>query len=160
MHRMNISSPTPQANERKSLRMQLLVLIGLAAFAFIIAWFDGLRGLSQAAQTILAGQEVVMVRTQWYITFSLPLVSVVALVMASIAHYRQQLFDMKTMVISGAVVVGAVIVISVSALLGADSWIEAQHYERCTSLDRVQGVTRHGSRNVQFAAWTPIGQCR
>ena len=157
---MNTPSDNPQADARKSLRTQQCVLLGLAALTFIIAWFDGLRGLSQAAQTILAGQEVVMVRMRWYITFSLPLVSVVALVMAGIAHYRQQLFDTKTMVVSGTVTVGVVIALGVGALIGFDDWIKAQHYERCTSLDRVQGVTRHGSRSVEFSAWTPIGQCR
>lgn len=156
---MNDSPSVPPADLRKSLRAQGLVLLGVAVVAFIVAWLDGLSGFIDIIETIRDGQETVMVRMRWFMSFSLPLVSVVALTLAAIGHFQQRLFDVKPLVVCGAVTVSAVIMLGVGAIIGFDRWIEKHGYEPCTSLDRVQGVTRHGTRNVEVAAWTPIGRC-
>lgn len=157
---MKTSSPDPQSDTKKLLRTQQLTLLGLAAVALIIGWLDGLNGFTHAVQYTHAKQEVVMITSRWYMTFSLPLVSLVAIVMAGIAYRRQQVFALKTMVVSGTVTVSAVIALGVCALIGFDSWIGKQGYEHCTTLDRTQGVTRHGTRHVEVSAWTIKGQCR
>ncbi len=157
---MDSTSPPSSQTKGKFLRTQQLVLLGIAAIAFIIGWFDGLNGFAHSIENTHAGQAVVMVNMRWNITFSLPLVSVVALVLAGIAYRRQQLFNVKTLVVSGVITVVTVIALSISSLIGFDSWIETQGYERCTALDITQGITRHGARNIESSAWTLIGQCQ
>lgn len=158
---MDNSSPNNTAdNQSKSFRMQQLVLLGLTALSFLIAWLDGFNEFMQAVQNVHAEKGLVLFKSRSHITITLSLVSIVALVLAAIAYRQKQLFNPTKMLICGTVVVSVMTVMSITSLLGFDSWMQEKGYERCTSLDHIQGITRHGATNVVDSAWTPIGKCR
>ncbi len=143
----------------KSLRTQQLALFGVAALAFIIGGLDGINGFIHFFQAAQAKQEVLMARSRWYFTFSLPVVSLIALGLAYVAHRRQQLFEVKTMVLSGVAVVCIIFTLSITALIFFDAAIESRGYARCSALDTFQGVSRHGVPNTISTAWALQGAC-
>lgn len=147
-------------DETRHLRMQQGALLAVAALALAIGWLDGISGFIDAMESIQKKSDLVRITTRWHFSAGLLLVTLVTLTLAAIAYCRQQLFDLKTLVVSGAVTAGMICAFSILLMLGFYDWAEAQGYERCYERDRILGVTRHGNPNVDISAWTPVGQCR